>query len=81
MKYKAINEMLKPCPFCGGEAYLERSHRAFINGKTTKVTFIRCLKCNARSARENIVDYGHSSCSIEAERKVIDMWNRRYDGS
>jgi len=81
MNYKAMKEMLKPCPFCGGEAYLEKSHRAFINGKTTKVTFVRCLKCNARSSRENIADYGHSSCSTEAELKVISMWNRRYDGS
>jgi len=40
---------LKPCPHCGGEAYLERAHRAFINAQTTRVAFVRCTVCNARS--------------------------------
>ncbi len=37
---------LKPCPHCGGEAYLERAHRAFINAQTTRVAFVRCTVCN-----------------------------------
>lgn len=68
---------LKPCPFCGGKAYLERSHRAFIDAETTKVTFVRCTVCNARSGRVNIADYGRSSSSIEASDKAIRSWNRR----
>ena len=68
---------LKNCPFCGGKAYLERSHRAFINAQPAKVCFVRCTECNARSGRVNILDYGHSSHSKEAEEKAIEMWNRR----
>ena len=68
---------LKNCPFCGGKAYLERSHRAFINAQPAKVCFVRCTECNARSGRVKISDYGHSSHSIEAEEKVVEMWNRR----
>ena len=68
---------LKPCPFCGGEAYLERSHRAFIGAKSTKVSFVRCKECNARSGRFKINDYGHTSHSVEAEASAIEAWNRR----
>ena len=68
---------LKPCPFCGGEAYLERSSRAFVNAKTTKVAFVRCMKCNARSGRVNLSDYGRTSASFEAEQKAVSLWNRR----
>lgn len=68
---------IKPCPFCGGRAYLERSHRAFIDAETAKVTFVRCTVCNARSGRVNIADYGRTSSSIEASNKAVAAWNRR----
>lgn len=68
---------LKTCPFCGGEPYLERSHRAFIDGKSTNVCFVRCTDCNARSGRVKILDYGHTSHSVEAEEKAVEYWNRR----
>lgn len=68
---------LKRCPFCGGKPFLERSHRAFINAQSTKVAFVRCLDCGARSGREKLEDYGHTSNSVEACEKVIEAWNRR----
>lgn len=68
---------LLPCPFCGGKAYLENHHRAFINGETTRVAFVRCTICNARSGREKLTDYGRTSFSAEAEQKAIKAWNRR----
>lgn len=67
----------KLCPFCGGKPYLERSHRAFINGKSTRVAFVRCTKCNARSDRFKIEDFGHTSHSREAERLAIEAWDTR----
>lgn len=72
---------LKPCPFCGGEAYLERSHRAFIDGKSTKVALVRCKKCNARTERFCLKNFGRTSHSVEAEILAIEAWNRRYDPS
>lgn len=68
---------LKPCPFCGGKAYLEDNHRAFIKSETTKVAFVRCTVCNARSGRVELSDYGKTSHSGEANKKVIEAWNRR----
>ena len=68
---------LKPCPFCGGRAYLERSSRGFVNGESTRVAFVRCTQCNARSGREKLSDYGCTSTSSEACHKVSAAWNKR----
>ncbi len=74
MKYHAE---LKNCPFCGGESILEYNHRAFINGQTTKVSFVRCKVCNARSGRFKLTDFGCTSHSKEANEKAVDAWNKR----
>lgn len=76
-EYTKSKVELKPCPFCGGKAYIESSHRAFINAKSTKVAFIRCRECNARSGRFELSDYGCTSHSSEACNKAIEAWNRR----
>ena len=68
---------IKPCPFCGGKPRLERSHRAFIGGETTRVAFVRCTVCEARSGRQKLSDFGHTSSSTEADQAVIAAWNRR----
>lgn len=68
---------LKSCPFCGGLAYLEKKHRAFVDGQTTIVTFVRCIECNARSGRERLSDYGRTAASAEAINNAIKNWNKR----
>ena len=68
---------LKPCPYCGGVAYLERAHRAFINAQTTRVALVRCTECNARTGRFKLEDYGTANHSEEAERLAVEAWNRR----
>lgn len=70
-------QSLRECPFCGGAAYLEESHRAFIGGKTSRVAFVRCKKCNARSGRFELADYGHTKNSIAANEAAVNAWNRR----
>lgn len=69
---------LKPCPFCGGRAYLEARHRAFINAQTTRVAYVRCTKCNARTERIPLEKYGKTSRSTEAESEAVKAWNARY---
>ena len=68
---------LKPCPFCGGKPYLETNHRAFIKAKTTKVAFVRCRVCNARTQRFELGEFGCTSHSSAANEKAIEAWNRR----
>lgn len=65
------------CPFCGGKAYLETAHRAFIQGETTKVAYVRCTKCNARSGRFELRDFGKSAHSHEANEMAVNAWNAR----
>ena len=69
--------ILKPCPFCGGNPYLETRHRAFIQAQTTRVAFVRCTECEARTQRIPLVDFGCTSFSFEANKKAIEAWNRR----
>lgn len=65
------------CPFCGAHAYMEEHSRAFINGSSTLVAYVRCKKCNARSGRFPLSKYGKSSHSIEACVDAAKAWNQR----
>ena len=72
---------LKPCPFCGGEAYADYYDRLFLIG---------CKSCNYRMAFDgylslkpskvvaspagaDVVEYYHS----DAKEKAAEKWNRR----
>ena len=68
---------LKECPFCGGEAYLEKSSRVYYKGKTAKAAYVRCTDCEARTGKVMISDYGCTSHSKDAEEKAVEVWNRR----
>ena len=72
MKFEILS-----CPFCGGRAVLEKAHRAFVGGETTRVAFVRCTACNARGGRVKLADYGCTSTSHEACAKAVAAWNRR----
>ena len=65
---------VKACPFCGGRPYIESHSRAFIGGETTRVAYVRCSECNARSERVPI-SIGQS----EAVKRVVAQWNCRYN--
>lgn len=70
---------IKFCPFCGGKPYLEQNSRNFVNGESTRVAYVRCTECHARSERFRLTDFGHTSHSTEAETKAVEAWNRRVD--
>lgn len=74
---RVLDREVLACPFCGGAPYIEHNHRAFIHGETTKVAFVRCQKCNARTERIPLSKYGKSSHSWEAVNDAISAWNRR----
>lgn len=66
--------ILKSCPFCGGKPYIESRSRAFINGETTRVAYVRCSECNARTER-----FPNSIGARESARLAVDAWNKRFD--
>ena len=61
---------LKPCPFCGGEAYARFQRTKGVFGYAS----VECRKCGA-------VPYVHSLYSLQDEDKaiegVVEAWNRR----
>ena len=67
---------LKPCPFCGGRAFLERSAGANINGKKQTAAYVRCSKCYARTGR---MLYGNNDPDgrTRAKNDAIDAWQKR----
>lgn len=59
-------EELKPCPFCGGKAYL------FVKDGVRVI----CSSCDASTAAKVDGWYGKKPCG-NATLSVIELWNRR----
>lgn len=73
-----MNEKLKPCPFCGGEAVtvvrVVRSPAPFSDYVRLKVY---CSKCKIEKY-DDIVDVNFEAAE-RAKQEVIEEWNRRSD--
>ena len=54
---------LKPCPFCGGEAKFGNS---FWDG-----VFVYCTNCGCQT------EYATDDKQCVAEKRAADLWNRR----
>ena len=62
---KEVNEELKPCPFCGGKAYV---------GIYEYATIVICDQCGAQTAEVGISPY------YAAKDEAIKRWNKREGG-
>lgn len=60
-----MSEELKPCPFCGGEAYERKDHKA--SDSFNFYWHVICEKCHCSSPSYTL---GHFD-------KAIAAWNRR----
>ena len=65
---------LKSCPFCGARPYIESRSRAFINGETVRVAYVRCTECNARAER-----FPNSIGQRASVKLAVEAWNKRFD--
>ena len=59
-----IGEVLKPCPFCGGEAIVKRHNNRYVDW-----WIVSCPKCHITQA----------GSEYEFSFEAIEAWNRRAD--
>lgn len=70
MILKEYSKELKPCPFCGKNANVEKDEGLFGN----KYLFVRCACCGTRTSEKYAnLEY----CAVE---EVIRAWNKRPEG-
>ena len=61
-----MSETLRHCPFCGGEAIIDKSDYRFPDGTHALDGYsARCIGCGART------------CEYKTELLAADAWNRR----
>lgn len=58
---------LKPCPFCGDEAYIS------FDGNNW---YVYCFNCGASISHPQIYDYS-SEAMKKGRNKAIEKWNKR----
>ena len=76
----AYSSLLKPCPFCGGEPYVQIHDLSY--GVETRVV---CRKCHVSTSHD--YEGGRTTCLLNGEditellaiEKAINTWNRRND--
>ncbi|MGN0686815.1 MAG: Lar family restriction alleviation protein [Oscillospiraceae bacterium] len=81
------NIELKPCPFCGGKAYLEeyslKEIPALRNTRYHKAHKIGCKSCQIYFLEKSIltVDYGELKFIENGLEKCLNKWNKRSDNA
>lgn len=78
-------EKLKPCPFCGGEAILERVPHYYGVGiyNLADIWTVSCRKCDCKRGPYYSKIYQDANGEVIVERngaeKAINEWNTRAD--
>lgn len=76
-------EELKPCPFCGGKANLERIDKGYNSVCFTETYVVSCsdCKCNLnkefKSSIDRSVETGDFMIGIDGRAWAIEEWNKR----
>lgn len=65
---------LKACPFCGGRPFIESRSRGFLKGQETRVAYVRCSDCEARTSKIPV-----SIGQKEAVKRAVNLWNCRFN--
>ncbi|MBQ5824764.1 MAG: Lar family restriction alleviation protein [Clostridia bacterium] len=71
-----MSEILKPCPFCGGNVYNDFKT---VDGKTQSLigVYVICQSCDMVMRSEWLPSENSFSEIIEINNKLIERWNRR----
>ena len=71
--------ILKPCPFCGGEASSNIRAFGYSMGAYTEIHVIGCKQCNIQFEAESAytVKDGEVVTLRDGYKKCIKKWNRR----
>lgn len=64
---------LKPCPYCGGKAILDKKTECWGHGMYITEHYVRCTECHARGRSEAEYDMKREECI----NKCQEAWNRR----
>ena len=70
-----IEEPLKPCPFCGGEAIPDLYSRSCGHGLSDEIFEIKCKDCGAKGPRTTSLSYTVDDSIV---REVVTKWNQRF---
>ena len=73
------SSMMKPCPFCGGKAWIQ-TNNVFSDGWETRAV---CSECHVSTSREweggkvTYIPTGEDITRLLAIEKTVKVWNRR----
>lgn len=75
---------LKPCPFCGGQAYIKEKffgHKG--NGTFTATYLVGCDKCEFSFSKESefCLELGQPVFKQNGYEKCVEQWNKRVGDS
>lgn len=62
-------EILKPCPFCGGDGHITGCETSVLRHEDYVSWIVECEKCGAGT-----VEY-------DSEEKAVAAWNRRFENA
>ena len=74
-----MGDNLKPCPFCGKEAIIQKKSSGQGNGEYTASFFIGCDSCKIGFTREStfVLDCDEVSFIRNGYEEAKELWNRR----
>lgn len=82
MKVLVINDVIKPCPWCGSKAEVDITDLEGPNGRGYPGCFdikVKCTNCGATKPG-GLFSTVYDDDEESAAKKAIDAWNTRWDG-
>ena len=71
---------LKPCPFCGAEAFLTWDYEKGVTGRTVQAVWTISVKHSKRCFLASRMNKGKTLIEVSSinKRKLMEAWDRRY---